>query len=110
MRCCFGGMAIPSQQQIRTNTSPAELSLRMAPVAVRAIAKAMGDNSTVLSLDVSRSGLKDDVGSEFALSLKRNSTLCRLDLEYNQLGPASAASLGGDLLLSLLLLLLLLLL
>ncbi len=81
--------------QIRTNTTPPEMSLRLTPVAVRAIAKAVGDNTSLLCLDVSRSSLKDDVGVELAKSLKRNTALCRLDLEYNELGPATAAGVGG---------------
>ena len=82
-------------RQIRTNSTPPEMSLRLNPVAVRAIAKAVGDNTSLLCLDVSRSSLKDDAGTELAKALKRNTSLCRLDLEYNELGPATAAGLGG---------------
>lgn len=75
--------------------TPSEMSFRVEPVAIRAIAKALGDNTSLHTLDVTRAGLKDDVGIELAKSLETNATLTRLDADDNRLGPSSLAAIGG---------------
>jgi hypothetical protein len=72
------------------------MSFRVEPVAIRAIAKALSDNTSLHTLDVTRAGLKDDVGVELAKSLETNAALTRLDAEDNKLGPSSLAAIGGS--------------
>ena len=81
--------------QLATNATPPEMSFRCDPIAVRAIVKAVADNSSLLTLDVTRANLRDDVGVEIARSLETNSSLTRLDMDENRFGPSTLAALGG---------------
>lgn len=77
---------------IKRSATPPELCPRMAPIAARALVKCLGDNTSLVSLDLSNMSLGDDVGTELARALRSNRTLRRLELDHNKFGPVTAAA------------------
>jgi len=74
---------------LRANATPASMTIRAEPVAVRAFMKVLGTNTSLASLDLCNCRLQDDVGAEIGNMLATNTGLVRLDLDYNALGAKS---------------------
>uniref|UniRef100_A0A7S1GBD9 Uncharacterized protein n=1 Tax=Bicosoecida sp. CB-2014 TaxID=1486930 RepID=A0A7S1GBD9_9STRA len=79
---------------VKDNATPADTVLRVSPVATRAFAKALRDNTSLVTLDLCRCELKDDVGIELAKVLMTNASLRKVELGDNLLGPPTAAAMG----------------
>jgi hypothetical protein len=54
-------------------------------MGAKALAKAIGDNSKLISLDLSHNSFTNDTVESITSSLARNTTLCELNLRGNQL-------------------------
>lgn len=79
---------------IKTNATPVELCVRAKPTAIRALMKELGKNTSLRYLDLCNCGLEDDVGLLIGQVLRTNSTLQRLDLDHNKLGPQTIAAIA----------------
>ena len=79
---------------VKANTTPSEVTLRVAPVATRAYVKALDDNRSIQTLDLCRSELADDVGIELGKAMARNGSIKKLDLDFNHFGALTAEALG----------------
>lgn len=63
-------------------------------VRLRVMAGAMADNTSCLSLDLSRKGMTDEDGVSLAEMLEKNQHLQKLECEGNNLGVRSAEAIG----------------
>lgn len=79
---------------VKDNATPTDTVLRVSPVATRAFVKALRDNTSLITLDLCRCSLKDDVGVELAKVLMTNGTLRKVELADNEFGPPTASALG----------------
>lgn len=80
-----------------TNRTPPEMAWRVPPVAVRALVKALPANNSLFALDLCNCELRDDVGEALGRMLATNTTLRRLDLDNNHLGPKSLSAIADGL-------------
>lgn len=88
----------PKMQQwienLKANKTESSATVRVPAVLTRAIAKALFDNNTLISLDMSRCGVTDDIGVVIGEMLEKNTTLEKLELSNNNLGPNTCVALG----------------
>lgn len=82
---------------VRSNATPAEMVWRIEPMAARALCKAVASNTSLRAIDICNAKLRDDVGITLGRVLATNTSLQRLDLDYNLLGPKSLAAIGEGL-------------
>jgi hypothetical protein len=84
---------------IQTNSTPSHATLVCDSVLVRLICKTMiSSNCTSLQfLELSRCGLNDDAGVHLARMIGSNTSIVSLNLELNNLGPATASAFGKHL-------------
>jgi hypothetical protein len=75
---------------IKRNSTPATARIQTNSITARALAKAMWTNTSLTSLDLTRSGLDDFAGAYIAKLLKRNKALIKLELDANELGPQAS--------------------
>jgi hypothetical protein len=68
------------------------LRLDVNNISARSLAKSMWSNNVITALDLCSNGLDDHAGSYIARMLKRNSTLKKLELDYNELGPKTCVA------------------
>jgi len=77
------------------NQTPQNACLRhLNAITCRAVARILQQNSSLLSLDVSRSNLGDEAGSHLAEMLRTNRRLLKLEAENNNFGPLVARAFG----------------
>lgn len=80
------------------NQTPQNACLRdLSKVTCRAVARVLAQNSSLLSLDISRSDLGDEAGLHLAEMLKTNRRLLKLEVERNGFGPATIKAFGDAL-------------
>jgi hypothetical protein len=58
------------------------------------VARNLAANNSLLAIDMARCGVEDAEGVSLAKMLRKNTTLRKLDLEGNLLGPQSASEFG----------------
>jgi len=83
--------------QLQKNESERDISfvgIDLGSVQVRLLAKALENNTTCESIDLSRKGLNDEDGVALAEMLKVNRNLRKLELEGNNLSIKSAKALA----------------
>ena len=73
--------------KVHENTSTSSVKVPVNSISARVLAKAMWANTTITALDLANLGLSDHAGSYIARMLNRNSTLLKLELSDNNLGP-----------------------
>lgn len=83
--------------QIRQNATAPSARLEVTGVTARCVAKALWDNTSLTALDVSGCNLDDTSGTYLARMLKHNSTLVKLEMGSNKLGPRTCATLAQSL-------------
>lgn len=66
-------------------------------MTARCVAKALWDNHSVTSLDVSGCGLDDMSGTYLGRMLKHNTALVKLEMGSNKIGPRTCAALADAL-------------
>lgn len=81
-------------EDIKNNKCEPSATVRVPSVLTRTISKALWDNTTLISLDMSRCGITDDIGVAIAEMLEHNTTLQKLELANNKLGPNSCIAIG----------------
>ena len=76
-----------------------EVSLAGCEIAqkIPILSKHLGVCTSILSLDLSRSGIDDENGKVLVSYLRKNNILRKLELEGNLLGPKTAIELGKSL-------------
>lgn len=82
---------------LKKNETPQEYTMagiRLPSALVRILAHNVMHNSTLTSLHLSRKGILDPEGKVLAEILIENTTLRKLELEGNLLGPNSAREFG----------------
>ena len=86
-------------EQMSMNETPMEVSLAGCEIAqnIPILSKHLGVCTSILSLDLSRSGIDDENGKVLASYLRKNNILRKLELEGNLLGPKTAIELGKSL-------------
>lgn len=82
---------------IQDNRAPETLILRGSNSVIRCLIKALGDNQNVKRLDLIGCGLTDDVGAEIGNLLRENSTIQKICLDHNSLGPLSCLAIAAGL-------------
>jgi len=68
--------------------------IELSSVRLRLLTKAMSDNLSCMSLDLSRKGLDDEDGKSLANMLSKNQALQKLECEANNLGVKAAEAIG----------------
>ena len=84
-------------QNIKNNNTPKEYTvagLKLGPARCRILASNVAVNSSLTALHLARKGIHDPEGVELANMLLENTTLRKLELEGNLLGPNSARAFG----------------
>ena len=77
------------------NTTPTDACLReLGPVTCRAVSRVLQHNTSLLTLDVSHSGLDDEAGGHLAEMLKANRRLVKLEAEGNAFSSVACAAFG----------------
>jgi hypothetical protein len=82
---------------VRTNQTPRDARISLNGITSRSLAKALWDNSSIISLDVSRMKLSDLAGAYISRALRSNRSIIKLDLESNYFGPKTCKSLADAL-------------
>lgn len=91
------GKMVVMLEALQQNTTPFEYNctgLDLSSVKCGILARNIAYNKSLLSIDMSRKGFTDLDGQQLAKMLYTNSTLRKLDLEGNLLGPKSAIEFG----------------
>mmetsp|Transcript_35981 Transcript_35981/g.66116 ORF Transcript_35981/g.66116 Transcript_35981/m.66116 type:complete len:395 (+) Transcript_35981:24-1208(+) len=68
--------------------------IELTSVRLRLLTKAMENNTSCMSLDVSRKGLNDEDGVSLADMIEKNMSLQKLECEGNNLGVKAAEAIG----------------
>jgi hypothetical protein len=77
------------------NQTPPNACLRdLNHVTCRAVARVLQQNTSLLSLDVSRNQLGDEAGVHLAEMLRTNRRMFKLEAEQNNFGPATCRAFG----------------
>ncbi|KAJ1454524.1 hypothetical protein M885DRAFT_521808 [Pelagophyceae sp. CCMP2097] len=82
---------------VRADETRPAARIAVCSITARALAKALWDNMSLTSLDLSRNGLSDFAGAQLGRMLKRNCGLRQLELNENHLGPRTCRALGDSL-------------
>ena len=91
------GRMVIMLNQLIFNKTPFELTctgLELGPTRTQILAKHIKNNTSLLSLHMSRKGVTDMDGYLLAHMLWYNKKLRKLELEGNQLGPQSLVAFG----------------
>ena len=79
---------------VRSDQTRPSARIGVNSVTARALAKAMWNNKSLTSLDLSRNDLSDFAGAQIGRMLKRNAALVKLELNENRLGPRACHAFG----------------
>lgn len=86
--------------KLQLNITPKEFTLagiNLGGPRTRILASNISKNTSLMILHMSRKSILDPEGVEIAKVLKENKTLRKIELEGNNLGPASAREFGNAL-------------
>jgi Ran GTPase-activating protein (RanGAP) involved in mRNA processing and transport len=68
--------------------------IKLISVQIRALVSTVGKNQTLKCLSLNRKGITDVDGADMIRSLMRNDVLEKIELEGNNLGPATAKAMA----------------
>ena len=97
----LAGRMLSMIKNLHANNTPREYSvagLNLGPARCRILSQHVAFNQTLSVLHLSRKGIEDAEGVELARMLVQNTSLRKLELEGNKLGPKSIEAFGKMLL------------